>query len=67
MSTTGEPFWESLSEIEAEQRLIEGNRQLIERMEQKIAATLARIWREEAGGGAALSEIERKEVPLGTA
>ncbi|NUL82541.1 MAG: N-6 DNA methylase [Armatimonadetes bacterium] len=35
-----------VSEIEAEQRLVEGNRQLIERMEQKIAATLARIWGE---------------------
>lgn len=35
-----------VAEIEAEQRLVEGNRQLIERMEQKIAATLARIWGE---------------------
>jgi type I restriction enzyme M protein len=32
-----------VAEIEAELRLVEGNRQLIERMEQKIAATLARI------------------------
>jgi hypothetical protein len=29
--------------IEAEHRLVEGNRQPIERMEQKIAATLAHI------------------------
>jgi len=35
-------------EIEAEERLVEGNRQLIERMEQKIAATLARIWGEDS-------------------
>jgi type I restriction enzyme M protein len=33
-----------VAEIEAEQRLVEGNRQLIERMEQKIAGALARIW-----------------------
>lgn len=33
-----------VAEIEAEQQLVEGNRQLIERMEKKIAATLARIW-----------------------
>ena len=37
-----------VAEIEAEQRLVEGNRQLIQRMEQKIAATLARIWGDEA-------------------
>lgn len=36
-----------VAEIEAEQRLVEANRQLIERMEQKIAATLARIWGEQ--------------------
>ncbi len=35
-----------VAEIEAEQRLVEANRQLIDRMEQKIAATLARIWGE---------------------
>jgi len=34
---------EIVAEIEAEQRLVEGNRQPIERMEQKIAVTLARI------------------------
>jgi type I restriction enzyme M protein len=37
---------EIVAEIEAEQRLVEGNRQLVERMEQKIAATLERIWGE---------------------
>ncbi len=36
-----------VSEIEAEQRLVAANRELIERFEQKIAATLARIWGEE--------------------
>jgi type I restriction enzyme M protein len=39
---------EIVAEIEGEQRLVEGNRQLIERMEKKIAATLARIWGEES-------------------
>jgi len=34
---------EIVAEIEAEQRLVEGNRQPSERMEQKIAVTLARI------------------------
>lgn len=33
--------------IVAELRLVDGNRQLIERMEQKIAGALARIWGEE--------------------
>lgn len=33
-----------VAEIEAYQRLVEANRQLIERMEQKIAATIARVW-----------------------
>lgn len=33
-----------VAEIEAEQRLVEANRELIERMEAKIAAVLDRIW-----------------------
>jgi type I restriction enzyme M protein len=33
-----------VSEIEAEQRLVNASRELIERLEQKISATLARIW-----------------------
>lgn len=37
-----------VAEIEAEQRLVDANRQLIERMERKIAAALARIWGEES-------------------
>ena len=36
-----------MSEIETEQRLVAANRELIERFEQKIATTLARIWGEE--------------------
>ena len=35
-----------VSEIEAEQRLVAGNRELIERFEKKIQQTLARIWGE---------------------
>jgi len=38
---------EIVSEIEAERRLVEANRELIARMETKIAATLARIWGED--------------------
>ena len=36
-----------VAEIEAEQALVTANRELIKRMEQKIQATLARIWGEE--------------------
>ena len=36
-----------VAEIEAEQFLVNGNRELIERFEKKIQATLARIWGEE--------------------
>jgi type I restriction enzyme M protein len=36
-----------VAEIEAERRLVESNRELIARMEAKIAATLARVWGEE--------------------
>ena len=37
--------------IEAGQALVAANRELITRFEQKIHATLARIWGEEAEGG----------------
>jgi hypothetical protein len=37
-----------VTEIEAEQALVAGNRELLTRCEQKIQATLARIWGEEA-------------------
>jgi len=37
---------EIVAEIEAEERLVDGNRQLIERMEQKIAAVIDRVWGE---------------------
>jgi len=36
-----------VAEIEAEQKLVAANRELIERFEKKIQATLARIWGEE--------------------
>lgn len=36
-----------LAEIEAEQALVAANRELIARFEQKIQATLARVWGEE--------------------
>ena len=35
-----------VAEIEAEQTLVAANRELITRFEQKIQATLARIWSE---------------------
>lgn len=37
-----------VAEIEAEQALLAANRELIARFEQKIQATLARVWGEEA-------------------
>jgi len=37
-----------VAEIEAEQALVAANRELITRFEQKIQATLARIWGEAA-------------------
>jgi type I restriction enzyme M protein len=36
-----------VAEIEAEQALVTANRELIERFEKKIEATLARVWGEE--------------------
>lgn len=36
-----------VEEIAAEQALVNANRELIERMEKKIQATLARVWGEE--------------------
>lgn len=35
-----------VTEIEAEQALVNANHELIERMEKKIEATLARVWGE---------------------
>lgn len=46
---------EIVAEIEAEQRLVEANRELIARMEAKIAATLARIWGSEEKDDSAAS------------
>jgi hypothetical protein len=37
-----------VAEIEAEQALVNANRELIERMEAKIQSILARIWGEES-------------------
>jgi type I restriction enzyme M protein len=37
-----------VAEIEAEQKLVNANRELIERMEKKIQAVLARVWEEES-------------------
>ena len=35
-----------IAEIEAEQRLVAANRELVKRFEKKIEATLARVWGE---------------------
>ncbi|MBW8078606.1 MAG: N-6 DNA methylase [Gallionella sp.] len=43
-----------VAEIEAEQALVAANRELIARFEQKIQATLARIWGEEISPGEAI-------------
>jgi hypothetical protein len=53
---------EIVAEIEAEQRLVEGNRQLIERMEQKIVAAIARIWGEDAKASDAPAADEATEA-----
>ena len=37
-----------VAEIEAEQAIVAANRELIARFEQKIQATLARVWGEDA-------------------
>jgi type I restriction enzyme M protein len=42
-----------VAEIEAEQALVAANRELIVRFEQKIQATLARVWGEETSQGEA--------------
>ena len=36
-----------VAEIEADQAMVNANRELIERMEKKIQATLARVWGED--------------------
>jgi restriction endonuclease S subunit len=38
-----------VAEIEAEQALVNANRELIARMEKKIQGVLARVWGEETG------------------
>ena len=43
---TADAFQQIVAEIEAEQSLVSANRELLTRFEQKIQATLARIWGE---------------------
>lgn len=45
-----------VAEIEAEQKLVAANRELIARFEQKIQATLARVWGEGESDEAVASE-----------
>ncbi len=45
-----------VAEIEAERRLVDANRELIQRMERKIAAALGRIWGEEPAAAGPTSE-----------
>jgi type I restriction enzyme M protein len=42
-----------VAEIEAEQALVAGNRELIARFEKKIQATLARVWGEDESANSA--------------
>ena len=42
-----------VAEIEAEQALVNANRELMERFEKKIQATMARVWGEDRGQGSA--------------
>jgi type I restriction enzyme M protein len=61
-----------VADIEAEQALVDANAELIARMEQKIAAVLARVWGEDksagdAGGAtapAAATDPERQDEPV---
>lgn len=59
-----------VAEIEAEQALVSANRELIERFEKKIQATLARIWGEKestaeefSSSTAAVSESTSDDIP----
>lgn len=47
-----------VAEIEAEQALVAANRELITRFEQKIQATLARVWGEEQSTAAEALSME---------
>ena len=42
-----------VAELEAEQSLVNANRELLERFEKKIQATIARVWGEDRGRGSA--------------
>ena len=45
-----------VAEIEAEQALVNANRELIARFEKKIQTTLARVWGEDSGGSGKVPE-----------
>jgi hypothetical protein len=45
-----------VAEIEAEQALVAGNRELIARFEKKIQATLARVWDDDSGASGNVTE-----------
>ncbi len=48
-----------VAEIEAEQALVEGNRELITRFEKKIQQTIARVWGDEGTGEEACSRTDK--------
>jgi len=54
-----------VAEIEAEQRLVAANRELITRFEQKIQATLARVWGEDETPKSAQRERVENETTFG--
>jgi type I restriction enzyme M protein len=49
-----------VTEIEAEQKLVAANRELIERFEKKIQATLARVWGEETKSNAMKQDLNKE-------
>jgi len=52
-----------VSEIEAERRLVEANRELIVRMETKLAATLERIWGDNSAAVQKCSDSDIDSIP----
>jgi restriction endonuclease S subunit len=48
-----------VAELQAEQRLVDGNRELIARFEKKIARVLARVWGDEQGDAAPTVEEDK--------
>jgi hypothetical protein len=53
-----------VAEIEAEQALVAANRELIERFEKKIQATLGRVWGEDVQGNRQLDSQQKREILL---